>query len=69
MNSVYIKGWGIPIGTFDENELKENKDKKVLEEYQKEFPQYGYTNTKIVKEHGVRKLAIYICSVEDMRLI
>lgn len=69
MNSVYIKGWGIPIGTFDENELKENKDKKVLEEYQKEFPQYRYTNTKIIKEQGVRKLAIYICNVEDMRLL
>ena len=67
MNSVYVKGWGIPIGTFDEVDLVNKTDKKVLEKYQKEYPQYRYTNTKIVKENGIRKIAIYICSVEDMR--
>ena len=68
MNSVYVKGWGIPIGTFDEVDLVNKTDKKVLEKYQKEYPQYRYTNTKIIKENNIRKIAIYICSVEDMRI-
>ena len=68
MNNIYIKGLGICIGTFDENDLKNKIDKKVLEKYQKEYPQYKYTNTKIIKEHGIRKLAIYICNVEDFKL-
>lgn len=68
MNNIYVKGWGIPIGAFDEVDLINKIDKKVLEKYQKEYPQYKYTNTKIVKEHGIRKLAIYICSAEDFKI-
>ena len=68
MNSIYTKNWGILIGKFDEKELKSGKDKEVLKEYQKEFPQYKYTNTKIIKENNIRKLAVYICSIEDFRI-
>lgn len=68
MNNIYVKGLGIPIGIFDEVDLKTKTDKKVLEKYQKEFPQYKYTNTKIIKEYGFRKLAIYICNAEDFKI-
>ena len=68
MNNNYIKDLGILIGKFDENDLKNKTDKKVLEKYQQEYPQYKYTNTKIIKEHGVKKLAVYICNVYDMKL-
>ena len=68
MNSIYTKNWGILIGKFDEKDLKSGKDREVLKEYQKEFPEYKYTNTKIIKENNVRKLAVYICSLEDMKL-
>ena len=68
MNYIYIKGWGIPVGAFNEEELKKGVDREVLKKYQKEYPQYKYTNTKIIKEHGIRKLAIYICSAEDFRI-
>ena len=68
MNSIYTKNWGILIGKFDEKDLKSGKDKEVLKEYQKEFPEYKYTNTKITKENNVRKLAVYICSLEDMKV-
>ena len=68
MNNIYIKNWGILIGKFDEEDLKNGKDREVLKEYQKEFPEYKYTNTKIIKENNVRKLAVYICSLEDMKL-
>lgn len=68
MNSIYTKNWGILIGKFDEKDLKSGKDREVLKEYQKEFPEYKYTNTKIIKEHNVRKLAVYICSLEDFKV-
>lgn len=68
MNSIYIKNWGIPIGAFDENDLKNKVDKQVLKKYQKEYPQYRYTNTKIKKINNVRKLVLYICSAEDFRI-
>lgn len=68
MNNIYTKNWGILIGKFDEKDLKSGKDREVLKEYQKEFPEYKYTNTKIIKEHNVRKLAVYICSLEDFKV-
>ena len=68
MNNIYIKGLGIPIGTFDEDELKKGIDKEVLKRYQEEYPEYQYTNTKIVKIHGIRKLAIYICNANDFKI-
>lgn len=68
MNYIYIKNWGIPIGAFDENDLKNKVDKQVLKEYQKEFPQYKYVNTRIAKINNVRKIAVYICSAEDFRI-
>lgn len=68
MNYIYIKKLGIPVGTFDENDLKSGKDKIELEKYQKEYPQYKYTNSKIIKEHGVRKLALYVCDANDFTI-
>ena len=68
MNNIYIKGLGIPIGAFDEDELKKGIDKEVLKRYQEYYPEYQYTNTKIVKIHGIRKLAIYICNVNDFKI-
>ena len=68
MNNIYLKNWGILVGTFDENDLKQGKDKIELAKYNKEYPQYKYTNTKIIKEHGIRKLALYICSVDDFKI-
>ena len=68
MNYIYIKGLGLPIGTFDETDLKNGIDKKELEKYKQEYPQYKYTNTKIIKENNIRKLAIYICTAEDFKI-
>lgn len=68
MNNIYIKGLGIYIGAFDEDELKKGVDKEVLKKYQEEYPEYKYVNTKIVKINGIRKLAIYICNVNDFKI-
>ena len=68
MNYIYIKNWGIPIGTFDETDIKLGKDKEILKAYQEEYPQYKYTNAKIIKENNIRKLVVLICDVKDMKI-
>ena len=49
MNNIYIKGLGIYVGAFDEDELKKGIDKEFLKKYQEEYPEYKYVNTKIEK--------------------
>ena len=68
MNYIYYNGLGILVGKFDEEDLKKGIDRIELKKYQEEYPQYKYTNTKIIKEHGIRKLALFICNVNDMKL-
>ena len=68
MNNNYIKGWGVLVGKFDEKDLNNGLDKQLLKEYQKKYPQYQYNNTKIIKEKGITKLALYICNLEDMKI-
>ena len=68
MNNIYIKGWGICIGAFDEDELKKGIDKEVLKKYQEDYPEYKYTNTKIAKINNIRKLVIYICDTTDFKI-
>ena len=63
----YIKGLGILVGKFTENDLKIGKDKEIVKQKQEEY-NLKYTNTKIIKENGIRKLAIYICNVYDMKI-
>ena len=64
----YIKDLGIHVGNFNEKEIKNGVDKKILNEYKEKYSEYKYTNTKIIKEKGIKKLAIYICSVEDFKI-
>jgi len=63
----YIKGLGILVGKFTENDLKSGIDKEIVKEKQEEY-NLKYTNTKIIKENGIRKLAIYVCSVYDFKI-
>ena len=68
MNYIYIKGWGIPVGAFNEEELKKGVDREVLKKYQEKYPEYKYVNTKIEKIHNVRKLVIYVCNANDFKI-
>lgn len=63
----YIKGLGVLIGKFTEDDLINKVDKKIVEEKKKEY-NLNYTNTKIIKEKGITKLAIYLCNVDDFDL-
>ena len=65
--NIYIKGKGIPVGTFTEEDLKKGIDKIMVNKKMEETG-LKYTNTKIIKEHGIRKLAIWVCNVEDFKI-
>lgn len=63
----YIKGLGILVGKFTEEDLRNKIDKQVVAEKSKEY-NLKYTNAKIIKEKGIRKLAIYLCNIDDFRI-
>ena len=63
----YIKGLGILVGKFTEEDLKNGIDKKIVKEKMEEY-NLKYTNTKIIKENDIKKLAIYVCNVYDFKL-
>lgn len=67
VENTYIKGLGVFVGKFSENDLKNGIDKKAVEKKEKETG-LKYTNTKIIKEKGVTKLAIWVCNVEDFKI-
>ncbi len=63
----YIKGLGILIGKYTEKDLQEEKDKKDFKEAEKKYNLH-YSNTKIIKEKGIKKIALYICNVYDFKI-
>ena len=68
MENKYIKGLGVYVGTFNEQDLKENKDKQALEKVQ-EKTGLQYTNTKLVmKRKEIIGIKIYACSSEDFKI-
>lgn len=45
----YVKNWGIYVGSFDENELRQNLDKKKIREMQEKYPKLQYINYHMVE--------------------
>lgn len=68
MNEEYKRGWGILVGRFSESDLLKNKDEIAVALMQKKYPKLQMVNTKEVKERGVRKLEVYICSNKDFKM-
>lgn len=68
MEKKYIKNWGVYVGAFDLEQLNKKEDKKAVAKLQEEYPELTYVNTKEIKDHGVRKLAIYICTFKDFKV-
>lgn len=64
----YIKGKGILVGTYNEDDLANGKD-KVDVQRMKEETGYNYTNTEFIKSKGKPiGIKVYVCSVEDFKL-
>lgn len=57
----------ILVGNFSEEDLKNGKDKKKVEEMKKKTG-LNYTNTKIITKNGKKYLSIWLCNVEDFEL-
>lgn len=61
----YIKGKGILVGIYNEEDIELKKDKSDVERVKKETG-YQYTNIEYVKKRGcIIGLKIYVCSGED----
>ena len=68
MTMNYIKGKGILIGAFSEDDLNKGNDRIAIERA-KEQTGYSYTNTEYVKKSGkIAGMKIYVCSMEDFKI-
>lgn len=64
----YIRGKGILVGTFDESDLKNDRDKEAMEKKKKETG-LSYTNTEFVRKNDdTVSIRIYVCTVDDIRI-
>lgn len=59
----YIENLGIYIGEFKENDVKNGKMKKAIDEAMQKTG-LKYTNSKITKN----SIKIWICTVQDFKL-
>lgn len=67
-NEQYIKGKGILVGTFNEEQLLKKIDKMEID---KAKEKYGlkYINSDFVYKGGqIVGMKVYVCDLEDMRL-
>lgn len=64
----YIKGKGILVGTFNQEEISKNIDNQKVEEIKLKTG-LKYTNTEFVKKgKEIVALRIYVCSLEDFKI-
>lgn len=64
----YIKGKGILVGTFSEEDISTGKD-KIEVKRMAEQTDCKYTNTEYVKKNGkIVGIKIYVCNAEDFKL-
>ena len=64
----YIRGKGILVGTFDESDLKNGRDKETVEKKKKETG-LSYTNTEFVRKNDdTVSIRIYVCTVDDIKI-
>lgn len=64
----YIKGKGILVGTFTEEEISKNIDYQKVEEMKLKTG-LKYTNTELVKKgKQIVALKIYVCTPQDIKI-
>lgn len=64
----YKKNWGILVGTFDEEELKNGKDDIEINKMQEKYPKYSFINCIETTKNNKRALRVYICELKDLRM-
>lgn len=60
--------YGILVGTFDEEQLKNGVDDDAINKMQEKYPKHKYINSVETKKNGKRALKVYICELKDLRM-
>ena len=69
MDSGYVKGWGILIGTFTPAQYHSGEANRARDEKIKEFNnKYEYTNMRVFRRGGQEFFNYYICTADDVRI-
>lgn len=64
----YVKGKGILVGCFNEQQIKDKEDKVAIRNMM-DTTGYKYTNTEFVKKNGkLTGIKVYVCELDDMEL-
>lgn len=64
----YIKNKGILVGKFDEDDLRNKRDKIQVDKIMKETG-LKYVNTEYVKRKDkTTHIKIYLCTIEDFKI-
>lgn len=63
----YIKGKGILVGTYSEQDLQMEKDKVDVQKM-KEQTGLSYTNQDIITKDGKTYLKLYVCKQRDLKV-
>lgn len=62
----YIKGKGVLVGTFNEQDIAVGRYKRLVERAKKETG-YQYLNCETVMVGGVSVARLYVCKAEDVK--
>lgn len=60
--------YGILVGTFDEEQLKNGVDDDAINKMQEKYPNHKYINSVETKKNGKRALKVYICELKDLQM-
>lgn len=64
----YIKGKGILVGCFNEQQINSRAD-KIATQKMMDATGYKYTNTEFIKKDGkLTGLKVYVCDLDDMEI-
>lgn len=67
-NNEYIKGKGILVGCFTEQQIY-NKEDKIATQNIMDTTGYKYTNTEFVKRNGkITGVKVYVCQLDDLEI-
>lgn len=64
----YIKGFGVYVGEFNEEEIKAGKDRSLVKAA-KDRNSLDYINVELIKDnHSVVGMKLWVCKREDLRI-
>lgn len=66
MTEKYVKGKGVLVGTFTEDQLRKKIDKMEIAKAKEKY-ELKYINSEFVyKDHQITGIRVYVCKLEDV---